>query len=58
MAAGDQLRRSIAMLCPAQPADLTRERAIRLLEEVQRSDGRTAAMPTSWPGCVAAWGRR
>jgi hypothetical protein len=32
----ERLRRSIAMLRPDQPAGLTRERAIRLLEELQR----------------------
>jgi hypothetical protein len=32
----ERLRRSLAMLRPGQPAGLTRERAIRLLEELQR----------------------
>jgi hypothetical protein len=32
----ERLRRSMAMLGPGQPVGLTREHAIRLLEELQR----------------------
>jgi hypothetical protein len=32
----EQLRRSIAMLTPGQKASLDRERAVRILEELQR----------------------
>ena len=35
----EQLRRSIVMLPPGRPSGLDRERAVRLIEELQRVQG-------------------